>query len=64
MVVYHSANHAASGATLQDLSAILAWFFGAIVLTMAVPGFNRLRHAAHTMGLARQKLDYQAALCA
>ncbi len=56
----HSVNQAASGIAMHDLASILGWFFGAIVLTMTVPVFGRLRHIAHTMGLARQKLDFQA----
>lgn len=60
VVVYYSANHAVTGIAMPDLVAILAWFFGAIVLSLAVHGFNRMRHAAHTLGLAQQQLNYQA----
>ena len=60
VVVYYSANHTVTGVTMPDLVAILAWFFGAIVLSLAVHGFNHLRHTAHTMGLAQQQLDFQA----
>jgi hypothetical protein len=59
-VVYYSANHATLAAGLDDLAVILAWFCGAILLSMTVPGFSRLRHYTHTLGLAHQKLDFQA----
>ena len=59
-VVFYSANHATLSAGLEDLAIILAWFCGAILLSMAVPGFSRLRQYTHILGLAQQKLDYQA----
>lgn len=58
--VFYSLDQAATGVALHDMASILAWFFGTILLTMTVPVFNRLRHITHTMGLARQKLDFQA----
>ncbi len=58
--VFYSVNQAATGVAIHDMASILAWFFGTILLTMMVPVFNRLRHVTHTMGLAKQKLDYEA----
>ncbi|MEM9105467.1 MAG: hypothetical protein AAGC96_07400 [Pseudomonadota bacterium] len=58
--VYYSVNQVPTGLAMHDLASILAWFFGAILLSMTVPVFNRLRHLTQTMGLARQKLDFQA----
>ncbi len=60
VVVIDRASFAVGVASTQDLAAILAWFIGAILLSLAVPVFNRLRHASHTMGLAQQQLDYRA----
>lgn len=59
-VVFYAANHSMITANIRDLAIILAWFFAAVILSVMVPGFSRLRQYTHTLGLAQQKLDYEA----
>ncbi|MCP4318230.1 MAG: hypothetical protein GY789_20000 [Hyphomicrobiales bacterium] len=59
-VVFYTANHSLITAGIEDLAIILAWFFAAVLLSVMVPGFSWLRQYTHTLGLAEQKLDYEA----
>ncbi|MEM6462826.1 MAG: hypothetical protein AAF724_13010 [Pseudomonadota bacterium] len=58
-VIFYTANHSVIAAGTSEIVAILGWFFAAILLSVMVPGLSWLRQYTRTLGLARQKLNYE-----